>query len=359
VTGEQLAAEGLADVVVGNQDKMRLPELLAETSAVPPEGSAPAPLVQVPSISRAPFEMATDFDWGGDTRASLKIQDGCDFMCSFCIIPTARGRARPRKLDNLLEQARVMAQSGAREIVLTGVNLGTYDQDGEGLLEVVDQLNRLEELARIRISSIEPTTVDTGLIERMADPSHRLVPFLHLPLQSGSDTILQAMKRRYSVGEWRAFAEQALDQVPDLCLGSDVMAGFPGENDEAFGETLSLLEALPLAYFHVFPFSSRSGTAAARLPGHTSGEVANRRVATLRALSEEKRMAFHRRHTGTVRPVLFERPTNESTARGYTDNYLRVEVAHLQPGTLRNQLIPVQLLEASAHTLAGVLAEGH
>jgi threonylcarbamoyladenosine tRNA methylthiotransferase MtaB len=367
---EALAAEGLADVIVGNGDKLAVVkqlgvEQLAERlaghilghTASGAEGIPIAPRIVRAPMTRAAFTL--DFDPAarmsvdGGTRAHLKIQDGCDFMCSFCIIPKARGRARPRALDNLLAEAEALVARGVQEIVLTGVNLGTFEADGIGLTEVVDRLGALPGLARVRIGSIEPTTVDAGLLERMADPGHALAPFLHLPLQSGADAVLKAMRRRYTAAQYAAFAERALAAVPDLCLGADVMAGFPGEDDAAFAATFWLIERLPFAYLHVFGFSPRPGTPAARMPAAVPASVRDRRVAALRALSDAKRLAFHRRFLGRRVAVLFEKPRREGVAEGYTEHYVRVSAPAPDAAALRNRILPVRLIEAGAHAVAG------
>ena len=350
--GERAAELGLADVIVGNREKMRVAGLLAQAEP------GAAPLVVRPRMGREPFTLDTFAAVDGKTRASLKIQDGCDFMCTFCIIPTARGRARPRSLPNLLTEAEQLTAAGVREVVLTGVNLGTYREGGATLVEVVDRLNDLPGLARIRISSIEPTTVAEGLLERMADPAHRLVPFLHLPLQSGSSRVLRAMRRRYTAGQFRRYAEAALATVPGLCLGTDVMVGFPEEDDDAFHETLHLLDALPFAYFHVFPFSRRAGTPAARMTGDVAAEVRRRRAALLRALSGRKRLAFQGSHLGEVRTVLFERDKGDGLARGLTENYLRVEVPAADAAALHNRILPVRLLARGRDAMEGELCAG-
>jgi threonylcarbamoyladenosine tRNA methylthiotransferase MtaB len=369
---EALLRQGLADVVVGNAEKLHLAEHMAGhlagcLPAAPaglPAGSAPAAEGRhliAPQPEREAFRVP-GFDAGrlllsdGDTRAHLKVQDGCDFMCTFCVIPAVRGRARPRALDDLRAEAQALAAAGFREIVLTGVNLGTYAHEGQGLVQVVDALHALPGLQRVRISSIEPTTVAAGLLERMADPAHRLVPFLHLPLQSGSAPVLAAMRRRYTPGQWRAFAEAALARVPHLCLGTDVMVGFPGEDDAAFGDTVALLEALPLAYCHVFSYSARPGTPAPRLPAQVPAPVRSRRAAALRALSEAKRLTFQRGHVGRTLPVLFEQPRAPGLAQGYTENFIRVEVPVADAAALRNRIVPVRLLEAGAARMAGEVA---
>lgn len=351
---EALAKEGLADVIVGNGDKLAVVDHLL-APATP--GAPSLPRIVLAPMTRAAF--ALDFDPGslrsedGGTRAHLKIQDGCDFMCSFCIIPKARGRARPRSLDNLMAEAAALAERGAKEIVLTGVNLGTFEAQGVALPQVVDRLDALPGLARVRIGSIEPTTVDEGLLERMASPSHKLVPFLHLPLQSGSDAILTAMRRRYTAAQYAAFAERALARVPDLCLGADVMAGFPGEDDTAFGETFALVARLPFAYLHVFGYSPRPGTPAARMPAPVPAPVRDRRVAALRALSEAKRLAYHRRFLGRQVEVLFEKPRRPGLAEGYTERFVRVQTPAPDAAALRNRILSVRLIEAGPHAVAG------
>ena len=355
VAAGDLAASGLADLIVGSAEKLNVADYL------PALAGAREPLVVRPPIPRSPFSIGTEFAEGAAgemTRAHLKVQDGCDFMCSFCIIPLARGRARARRLDDLLREAEGLAAPRVREIVLTGVNLGTYAEGERTLLSVVDALNGLSGstgLARIRISSIEPTTVEPGLLERMADPAHRLVPFLHLPLQSGSPRILAAMRRRYSAGEYRAFAEAALERVPGLCLGTDVMAGFPGEDEAAFGETVALLEALPFAYFHVFPYSERAGMPATRLPGQVDPADKQRRAAQLRELSDRKRLAYQSGFVGQTLDVLFERPKAPGIAQGYTANYLRVEVPCPDAAAQRNAIHPVRLTRIGDSARPGVM----
>ncbi len=375
-----LAQAGAADLVVGNGEKLNLMAHLdalptrvtaGNTGADPQPGAAP-PVARIvaPRIAREPFTVP-GFDperlgaapfapeqlitSEGGTRAHLKIQDGCDFMCTFCVIPTARGRARPRRLDNLRAEGEALAAAGVREVVLTGVNLGTYALEGADLLTVVDTLAALPGIERVRVSSVEPTTVDEGLLERMAEPGHALVPFLHLPLQSGNDAVLAAMRRRYTAAAYVAFAEAALARVPELCLGTDVMAGFPGEDDTAFADTVALLEALPLAYCHVFPYSERSGTPAPRLPGKVPAALRQRRAAMLRSLSNAKRHAYHRRFVGRTLPVLFERSPLSGQAHGYTENFIRVVVPVRDAAALRNSVRPVRLLEAGAERMAGVL----
>lgn len=354
----QMAADSLktmegVKLVVGNAEKLRVADYIEQAR------HSQDTLVINPKISQQTFT-APLFEWEGlTTRAHLKIQDGCDFMCSFCIIPFSRGRSRVRKLENLLQEANAFVAAGVKEIVLTGVNIGTYQEGPHTLLEVLDALDQLPQLARIRMSSIEPTTVPPSLIERMSDSAHKLVPFLHLPLQSGCSQVLAQMKRRYTAEAYRAEVLKAYETVPDLCIGTDVMVGFPGETAERFEETYQLLKSLPVAYFHVFPFSERKGTAATRLPSQVSSEEKKRRGAVLRALSAEKRSAFYQNFLGTSRPVLFENPKTTGEITGYTDNYIKVQLAHPVASDLKNQIVPVQFVGRQNDLILGRLTQTH
>ena len=352
----QVAAEVLCQMegvrlVIGNAEKLNLPRYIEKAR------QSRTPLVINPKIRRNPFKEPVFSHPGLSTRSCLKIQDGCDFMCSFCIIPFSRGRGRSRQFENLLEDARSFIEAGTKEIVITGVNIGTYADSPYSLVDVIDALQEQSKLARIRISSIEPTTIPVSLLERMADPCHKLVPFLHLPLQSGSNTILSRMKRRYCRESYRRDVLDAFERVPGLCIGTDVMVGFPGESDDDFEQTLQILESLPLAYFHVFPFSERKGTAAVRFIDRVKPEVKKRRAAILRALSLQKRKAFYETFVGTTRPVLFETPDDLGEISGYTDNYIRVALSPPFPPALQNNILPVFFTETHQETMRGILVD--
>jgi threonylcarbamoyladenosine tRNA methylthiotransferase MtaB len=288
-----------------------------------------------------------------NTRASLKIQDGCDFMCSFCIIPFARGRSRYREFQNLQEEAAMLVKEGAREIVITGVNVGTYQIGKLTIVDVVDYLNSLTGLSRIRISSIEPTTVPEILLQYMNDSQHKLVPFFHLPVQSGADTILKKMKRRYSAAQYADEIWRAFETVEDLCIGTDVMVGFPEESETEFKNTLNLLDKLPLTYFHVFPFSAREGTPAFQLKQQIHPQIKQKRSEILRELSTKKRLAFHQRFLGQTRNVLWESRKPEANVSGYTDNFIKVVLDETHEADLQNQLLPVVLNGIKGQTMLG------
>lgn len=338
--------EGI-DLIVGNQEKLNVLDYVAH-------GKNPSPMIVRDRIVRDDFTIEPVGGTGLHRRANLKVQDGCDFMCAFCIIPFARGRARSRAMDNLLEEAHALVARGAKEIVLTGVNIGTYAYEGLALLDVTDRLNDIEGLARIRISSIEPTTIPGALFERMSDVGHALVPYLHIPLQSGSDVVLKAMRRQYTRGDYMAFIEKADAMVPDICIGTDIMVGFPGETDRDFEDTASLLADSPLVYAHVFKYSERDGTASQRMAGKIDPHVQNARSARLRLISARKQRQFHERHAGREADVLFEQEENGYWT-GYTGNYIRVAVCSEE--ALENRLRRVRLTGHLGDMASGELAE--
>nr|NIR50796.1 MiaB/RimO family radical SAM methylthiotransferase [candidate division KSB1 bacterium]NIR71373.1 MiaB/RimO family radical SAM methylthiotransferase [candidate division KSB1 bacterium]NIS26262.1 MiaB/RimO family radical SAM methylthiotransferase [candidate division KSB1 bacterium]NIT73014.1 MiaB/RimO family radical SAM methylthiotransferase [candidate division KSB1 bacterium]NIU26911.1 MiaB/RimO family radical SAM methylthiotransferase [candidate division KSB1 bacterium] len=305
------------DLIVGNEEKMRVSNFIDIPQKLPET------LVRKDRIKRTPFTISSVGNYEHATRANLKIQDGCDFMCSFCIIPFARGRARSRAFWDIQREAIELVERGHKELVLTGVNIGTYEYDGKGLLDVIKMLETVDGLGRIRISSIEPTTIPEALVEHMAE-SEKLCNHFHIPLQSGDDSVLQNMRRLYSVAEYVEFLEFIHKRIPDVCLGTDVMVGFPGERESEFENTRSLLEALPFAYFHVFSFSERDGTQAIKMADKVSPQIRKARSKILRKLSKQKRRAFYQNHIGKSVRVLMEERNEHGLFQGFTDNYVKV-----------------------------------
>jgi threonylcarbamoyladenosine tRNA methylthiotransferase MtaB len=308
------------DLIVGNQYKMSLPAHLPAPPALAKQ-AAPT-LLHTRTLDREDFTL----DGTGDCesrRANLKIQDGCGFMCSFCLIPFARGHERSRRLDDAIREAEALVARGHRELVLTGVNIGQYEQAGGSLLDLIRCLERIDGLDRIRISSIEPTTVSDELLEHMAI-STKLCRHLHLPLQSGDNDLLRAMNRRYTVQNYSAFVERAMRLIPDLGLGTDLLVGFPGESEAGFANTLAAAADLPFSYLHVFAYSKRPGTAAAKLASPVPAPVVARRRAALAGLSRARRMAFYQQHVGRTVEVLFETKDDAGRWTGLTGNYMRV-----------------------------------
>ncbi len=315
----------------------------------------PVPEVLCGVIARQSFTVDPADQHRFETRANLKVQDGCDAMCTFCIVPLTRGRSRSRLADNVVEEARALSARGVREVVLTGVNVGTY-RDGETtLVSLIDLVGAVAGIERVRLSSIEPAGIDEALLARMADPGHALVPYLHVPLQSGSDSVLKAMRRGYTGAEFLKTVERAADRVPDLCLGTDVLAGFPGESERDFADTFGLLEKSPVAYAHVFSYSPRPGTPAFRMGGRVPEPEKRRRSLALRNLMRGRKHAFYETFAGRTMPVLFETRTRGGLWSGLTENYLRVQAA--SSDDLRDCIRPVRLEKRAGESIRGELAE--
>ena len=258
------------------------------------------------------------------TRTFFKIQDGCDYFCTYCAIPYARGRSRSATIEETLCMARRIAASGAREVVLTGVNTGTFGQQhGESLLGLLEQLDKIEGILRYRISSIEPNLLTDEIIDFVSG-SRAFLPHFHVPLQAGSDHVLQLMHRRYDTALYREKLLRIKSAMPDACIAADIMAGFNGENEEEFGRVLEYVDSLPVSYLHVFTYSDRPGTAALRLGEKVPVAVRREHTARLLELSERKHKAFIDSQLGKVRPVLWESTNHDGRMEGWTDNYIRV-----------------------------------
>ncbi len=266
------------------------------------------------------------FSSGDRTRTFMKVQDGCDYFCAFCTIPLARGRSRSATINETLIQAQKAATSGAKEIVLTGVNIGDFGKaHGESFLELIQALDRDIAIDRFRISSIEPNLLSNDIIDFVAS-SQRFQPHFHIPLQSGSDAILQAMRRRYRTDLYRERIEHIRKQIPTASIGVDVITGFPGETEERFEETRAFLLDLPISYLHVFTYSERAKTTALRIEDVVPIPIRKERTRSLRALSLKKQRAHFEQFVGTERPVLFEESMEEGIRFGYTPEYVRVGI---------------------------------
>ena len=331
------------DLIIGNQDKMSVLDYVQL-------GKNEKPLIIRDRIVKEDFTIETIGQSDSHTRANLKVQDGCDFMCTFCIIPMARGRSRSRDMDNLLEEARTLVKQGFREIVITGVNVATYDSKGQTFIDIIKNLNEIPGIERVRISSIEPTTIPEQLFDFMADPNHSLVPYLHIPLQSGSDKVLKIMKRRYERQEFSDFINMASARVPNLCIGTDVMVGMCGEGDDEFEETCQFLINSPVNYFHVFSYSERAGTSSVKMDEQVDPKTKSRRSALLRAIGERKRQEFYASYIGQELEVLFEMG-KDGLWSGYSDNYVRVSVEN--DGNLSNQMRRVKITSTVADFAMG------
>ena len=284
---------------------------------------------------------------GDRTRAFLKVQDGCDYKCTYCTIPMARGISRSDKLENVLKNAKEISEKGIQEIVLTGVNIGDYGKGEFGdkkhehtFLDLVKNLDKVDGISRIRISSIEPNLLNNETI-KFVSQSKTFVPHFHIPLQSGSDTILKNMRRRYLSDLYLNRVQHIKDEMPHCCVGTDVIVGFPGETDEEFLKTYHFLNELDISYLHVFSYSERANTLAAKMEDIVPKAVRNKRSKMLRVLSAKKRRYFYEQQLGSKRNVIFEGENKDGFMFGFTENYVRVKAPYRKEWV--NQLIYCQL----------------
>lgn len=281
------------------------------------------------------------FSQGDRTRSFLKIQDGCDYFCSFCTIPLARGKSRNASITETVEQAEKVAQAGFKEVVLTGVNIGDFGQGGnENFFQLVQKLDQVEGIDRFRISSIEPNLLTNEIIDFVA-ASNKFVPHFHIPLQSGSDAMLQSMRRKYLTSLYTERVQKIKAVMPDACIGVDVIVGFPGETEEEFNITMQFLKDLNVSYLHVFTYSERANTTAKKMDQVIPLEVRRERSRQLQILSDKKRRAFYESQYGKTKKVLFEADEEDGSMFGFTENYVKVKTAY-QPN-LVNTIHTAQL----------------
>jgi threonylcarbamoyladenosine tRNA methylthiotransferase MtaB len=296
--------------------------------------------------------------FSGRTRAYVKIQDGCNNFCSYCIVPYARGRVRSLRPEKVMEQLDIFAEEGYRELVLTGIHVGVYGNDfapRESLTGLVDQICKRDDNIRYRISSLEPGEITDEMLQLMAGSS-KFMPHLHLPLQSGDDNTLQRMNRRYTVAEFKETIGRIIAVMPEAAIGLDVLVGFPGEDEKAFMSTLELIEQLPIAYLHVFPYSKRPGTAAEAMPDHLPKTIKDARASLLRELDHKKRTAFYSKYVGTTRQVLAESKKNKfKLMKGFSDNYIPI---HFEaPATVTNKIVNVKIERVMDQTVFGTMLD--
>jgi threonylcarbamoyladenosine tRNA methylthiotransferase MtaB len=339
------------DLVIGNQEKYRLPELLASLE----KRDRPAVLVApIAETRRVPSALITRMS--GRSRAFVKIQDGCQHRCAFCIVPAARGRSRSQEPKVLVDQVRALAEAGYGEITLTGVDIGHYGWDlvpRTSLAALVPRLAEVRGLRWLRLSSVLPAYFTPELFEAVTT-NPIVAPHMHLPLQSGSDRVLRLMRRPYNTAMYRALAERLAAAIPDLGMGADVIVGHPGESDADFEATMALVGELPLSYLHVFAYSDRKGTEAAKMSDRVAASMIRERSARLRALGAEKSIAFRRRLLGrAVEVVVLEGRREGGMLTGLTSNF--VEVAFQGPEGLGRRFATVRLTEADGSGARGVL----
>ena len=299
-------------------------------------------------------EFSPSCERGDRTRFFLKIQDGCDYFCSYCTIPFARGRSRSGTVEEICGLARRAASEGGKEIIITGVNIGDFGRGKDrGFFDLIRSLDAVEGIERFRISSIEPNLLTPDMIRWIASESRAFMPHFHIPLQSGSDTVLKMMGRRYDTDLFRSRVELIRELIPDAHIGVDVIAGARGESGAEWRKSLAFIESLPVTRLHVFPYSERPGTRALSLPGAVPVEERHRRVAELMAVSDGKLQAFSLSQVGKTRSVLWERPHETGRLQGLTDNYLRV-VAACDPSMV-NTISNVILTDADGDVCEGTV----
>ena len=282
--------------------------------------------------------------FGDRTRSFLKVQDGCDYYCTFCTIPLARGKSRNASIAQTIREAQKIAKTEVKEVVLTGVNIGDFGQGGEeNFYSLIQELDKVKGIDRFRISSIEPNLLSHEIIAFCLEKAQRFVPHFHIPLQSGSDQILEKMRRKYLTGLYAERVDQIKSINPDTCIGVDVIVGFPGETDDDFLATVNFLKDLDISYLHVFTYSERANTGAPKLGTKVPMETRRERSKILHLLSERKKQAFYQTQVGKNKTVLFEQEENEAMLYGFTENYVKVKTPY--DARLINQIIAVQLTE--------------
>ena len=317
---ERIAQIPGVDIILGNEQKHRLLEILTSRHFHPSH----SPLINTDE----PHSFQLSYSKGDRTRTFFKIQDGCDYYCTYCAIPFARGRSRSASIADTVATARQIAAGGAREIVLTGVNTGTFGQrNGEHLIDLLRELDGIDNVARYRISSIEPNLLTDEIIDFVAS-SRAFLPHFHIPLQSGADKVLHAMHRRYDTALYAQRLEHIKRVMPDACIAADVITGFNYEDDETFVQSKAFINSLPISYLHVFPYSDRPHTAALKMGEKVPIPIRKARSNELRELSDAKRRLFVESQLGKTRTVLWEHTQHDGTAgptmQGWTDNYIRL-----------------------------------
>jgi threonylcarbamoyladenosine tRNA methylthiotransferase MtaB len=344
---ERIAAIEGVSLVLGAKEKFHLLDHLAAL-----DDHACARVLVSPIDEAGQFAAAFSGGDGGRTRAFLKVQDGCDYSCSFCTIPLARGASRSQAVAECIEQARLLTGRGYREIVLTGVNVGDFRGSDGSLPLLLRELERVPGLDRVRISSIEPNLLTDDLLA-LVEGSSRLCNHFHIPLQSGSEAVLHRMRRRYQTRLYRELVGRIKHRLPDCGIGADVIVGFPGETDAEFEETCSFVAELPISYLHVFTYSERPHTAAAASGPPVPVHVRRVRNARLRMLGEVKRRAHEESLLGRRFPVLLEGSVEDGLRFGWTEHYVRVGIP--EPGTRENTIVEVGLLRIEDGYCAGEL----
>lgn len=343
---EEIASIEGVDLVLGASEKFNILKHVESLDSI--ESPSKVLAGQIREVN----SFVDAFSFGDRTRSFLKVQDGCNYKCSFCTIPLARGKSRSDTIENVVSNAKKIAASGVKEIVLTGVNIGDFGNGTEvieGLkpkkealfIDLIQELDQIEEVERFRISSIEPNLCNEEIIDFVAS-SRKFMPHFHMPLQSGSNEILKLMRRRYKRELYAERVAMIKEKMPHCAIGVDVIVGFPGETDDHFQETYNFINSLDVSYLHVFTYSERPNTPAAEMTGKLDVGVRRQRNKMLRILSEKKRHHFYQGFLGARRPVLFEGNEQKGLMYGFTDNY--VKVSRSWDSSLANRIMDVELI---------------
>ncbi|MDP4637807.1 MAG: tRNA (N(6)-L-threonylcarbamoyladenosine(37)-C(2))-methylthiotransferase MtaB [Crocinitomicaceae bacterium] len=310
------------DIVLGANEKFNLIEHIEKLESKPIET-----VVSFESIKNTK-EFIPSFSYGDRTRSFLKVQDGCDYFCTFCTIPLARGNSRNATIEETIGEAKKIAETDVKEVVLTGVNIGDFGQGGEeNLFGLIQELDKVEGIDRFRISSIEPNLLNNEIIQFCLADSKRFVPHFHVPLQSGNNRLLKAMRRKYLRELYAERVAHIKSLRPDACIGVDVIVGFPGETDEEFMDTIDFLKDIDISYLHVFTYSERANTTAVKLGDAVPMNVRKERSKMLHILSDKKKRSFYEQNIGSTRTVLFENEEDTGIMYGFTENYVKVKSA--------------------------------
>lgn len=342
---KQVASLKGVDIVLGNHEKKDIvEEIVRHTDLLPKQGNVSCHEYHTTRTAdmRVFFPSCAS---GERTRYFLKVQDGCDYYCTYCTIPFARGRSRNGSIESIVNQAQSVAAQGGREIVITGVNIGDFGKTtGETFLDLIRALDGVDGIERYRISSIEPNLLTDDII-RFCASSRAFMPHFHIPLQSGSDEVLQLMRRHYDTNFFRSKIERVRELIPDAYIGVDVIVGTRGETNDLFEESYSFMESLPVSEFHVFSYSERPGTRALEIPHVVTPDEKHARSQRVIDLSSRKMRSFYEQYVGQVRPVLLEHSRKDGVMYGFTDNYIRVEYRceEKSPSGLEGRIVPMFL----------------
>ena len=306
------------DMVVGANEKFNIPKLLKNFSNKSTE---------IHGCSINNLDYFSSFSLQDRTRSFLKIQDGCDYPCTYCTIPLARGKSRSDNISNIVKNAKKIADNGIKEIVLTGVNIGDFKENNKRLIDLIKELDKVDGIERYRISSIEPNLITDEIIDFVKN-SKKFMPHFHIPLQSGSDNILRLMKRRYNTKLYHEKIKKIKDEIPNVCIGADVIVGFPNEDELEFNKTLNFIKNLNISYLHVFSYSERENTKAILLDNKVPKNKISERSKMLRILSSKLQRKFYLKYEHTEQDVLFEKDNKDGYMNGFTKNYIKVKVPY-------------------------------